>query len=378
MKNTPTSSKKTVKETAEVIKLGLDIHANKYVVARQIDGSAAQSPQRFTAEGFIAFAEKQTRLGRKVYCCYEAGCFGYWLHRKLEEMGIVNYVVRPRNWDEYGQKVKTDNRDAKALLNNLDRYVAGNKKALAAVRVPTPEQEQIRSVSRQRDSLSKERKRLEAQGSSSARYYAYSLPLHWWKPKNFEAQREELPEHLFSLLEVWQKLLLAIDATLAKATAAVELSGARLLPVGLGALTAACLDNEICDWNRFGNRREVASFSGLCPKEDSSGGRHMQGSITKHGNTRVRHLLLEAVWRMLQFQDQYKAVVYWKDRIADGPAMTKARKKKIAVAIARQFLVDWWRIQTGKMTPDQVGLKMALPQSPSLSAWRTAQRKACS
>ena len=104
----------------------------------------------------------------------------------------------------------------------------------------------------------------------------------------------------------------------------------------------------------------------------------MQGSITKHGNTRVRHLLLEAVWRMFQFQDEYKAILYWKDRIADGPAMTKARKKKIAVAIARQFLVDWWRIQTGKMTPEEVGLKMALPQSPSLSAWRTAQRKASS
>ncbi len=190
-------------------------------------------------------------------------------------MGITNYVVRPRNWDEYGQKVKTDNRDAKALLNNLDRYVAGNRKALAIVRVPTPGQERIRSVSRQRDSLGKERKRLEAQGSSSARYYGYSLPLHWWKPKSFEAQREELPGHLFSLLEVWQKLLVTIDATLSEATAAVEFSGARLLPVGLGALTAACLDNEICDWNRFGNRREVASFSGLCPKEDSSGGRHM-------------------------------------------------------------------------------------------------------
>jgi transposase len=141
-------------------------------------------------------------------------------------------------------------------------------------------------------------------------------------------------------------------------------------------LTAASLDNEICDWNRFGNRRQVGSFSGLCPKEDSSGGRHMQASVTKHGNTRARHLLLEAVWRMFQFQDEYKAILYWKDRIADGPAMTKARKKKIAVAIARQFLVDWWRIQTGKMTPEEVGLKMALPQSPSLSAWRTAQRKA--
>ncbi|MEX2382246.1 MAG: hypothetical protein WD490_07675 [Opitutales bacterium] len=50
---TPTSSKQDDNAQAEVIKLGLDIHANKYVVARQIDGSSPQSPQRFTPEGFL-------------------------------------------------------------------------------------------------------------------------------------------------------------------------------------------------------------------------------------------------------------------------------------------------------------------------------------
>jgi len=94
---TPTSSEQNVNEQAEVIKLGLDIHANQYVVARQIDGSSPQTPQRFSPEQFLVWAKKQTRLARKDYCCYEAGCFGYWLHRRLEEMGIANFVVRPRN-----------------------------------------------------------------------------------------------------------------------------------------------------------------------------------------------------------------------------------------------------------------------------------------
>lgn len=332
--NTPTSSKNNTKAKCEVIKLGLDIHATKYVVARQIDGLAPQSPQRFSPQGFLAFAGKQTQLGKKVYCCYEAGCFGYWLHRKLERLGIINYVVRPRSWDEYGQKVKTDKRDASALLNNLDRYVGGNKHALTAVRIPTLQEEQERSQSRQRQSLSKERKRLENQGNSSARYYGYSLPRHWWKPKKFAALPEELPPFLLDLLKVWQELLVHIDEALKRATASVEQAAARALPVGLGALTAATLDKEICDWNRFSNRRQVASFSGLCPKEDSSGARHIQGSITKHGNPRVRHLLLEAVWRLFYFQPDYKANLYWKERIANGPALTSARKKKIAVAIA--------------------------------------------
>ncbi len=34
--------------------------------------------------------------------CYEAGAFGVHLHRRLEELGIKNYVVQPQDWDERG------------------------------------------------------------------------------------------------------------------------------------------------------------------------------------------------------------------------------------------------------------------------------------
>ncbi|MDD4348008.1 MAG: hypothetical protein PHF70_02785 [Opitutales bacterium] len=90
--------------------------------------------------------------------CYEAGCFGYVAHRRLEKMGIENLVTRPRDWDEYAQKVKTDARDDRELCGCLDRYLAGNTRALSVVRVPSEEQERERSKSRQRDTLKKERK----------------------------------------------------------------------------------------------------------------------------------------------------------------------------------------------------------------------------
>lgn len=60
---------------------------------------------------------------------YEAGAFGYYLHRKLEEMGVNNLVVQPQDWDERGKGVKTDKIDALALCQRLDRYVRGNRKA---------------------------------------------------------------------------------------------------------------------------------------------------------------------------------------------------------------------------------------------------------
>jgi len=55
---------------------------------------------------------------------------------------VINYVVRPKDWDEYGKKVKTDKRDAKQLVLNLDRYVGGNLQAFCVVRVPSEAEEQ--------------------------------------------------------------------------------------------------------------------------------------------------------------------------------------------------------------------------------------------
>ena len=104
--------------------------------------------QRFKRAEFLLWCAKQLTLAEKVFTCYEAGPFGYTLHRQLEKMGITNYVVRPRDWDEYGQKVKTDKRDATALADCLDRYVNGNERAFCVVRVPTEAQEQERSLSR--------------------------------------------------------------------------------------------------------------------------------------------------------------------------------------------------------------------------------------
>ena len=116
-----------------LIKLGVDVHLREYVVARQIDGTAPQPAQRFTPEAFVAWAAKQVQQADVVHCCYEAGPFGFGLHRRLLRFGVKNLVVRPRNWDEYGKKVKTDRRDALALVSCLDRFVAGNEAAVKRV-----------------------------------------------------------------------------------------------------------------------------------------------------------------------------------------------------------------------------------------------------
>lgn len=365
---TPTSQKQTGAK-AEVIKLGIDIHKSKYVVVRQIDHQAPQSPQTFSPPEFIGWVDKQRSNSKRVVSCYEAGCFGFVLHRQLEEMGIDNFVVRPRSWDEYGCSVKTDARDAKELCCHLDRYLAGNVKALCVVHVPTLEEERQRALSRQRETLAKERKRLQNVGTSAGRYHGCEVPGNWWKPKVFEELRTQLEDFMIAILEPLQQVLAVIDEQLRKTTAREERKANRKVPIGLGALTVSVLDQEFVDYNRFNNRGQVSSFTGLCPNEYSSGNKRIQGSVNKHGNPRIRHVLLEAVWRMMRFQPDYEPIVYWNKRMCNEP-FTAARKKKMAVAIARQFAVDWWRIQTGRMKPEAVGLKVAFPSSYATKALR--------
>ena len=78
-----------------LIKLGVDVHWREYVVVRQIDGTSPQPAQRFAPEAFVAWVAKQVQQADVVHCCYEAGPFGFVLHRRLIRLGVKNLVVRP-------------------------------------------------------------------------------------------------------------------------------------------------------------------------------------------------------------------------------------------------------------------------------------------
>ena len=129
------------------------------------------------------------------------------------------------------------------------------------------------------------------------------------------------------------------------------------LPVGLGQMTSEILEREVADWNRFQNRRQVASYTGLCPSEDTSNQRRFQGAINKHGNRRLRPALVECAWRLLVFQPDYRAVKKWGAAMLD-PKSGKPRRKKLIIALARTFAVDWWRVRTGRCKAEDLGLKL--------------------
>ena len=123
-------------------------------------------------------------------------------------------------------------------------------------------------------------------------------------------------------------------------------------------MTSVIIDREIGDWRRFNNRRQIASYTGLCPGEYSSGNSRLQSCVTKHGNPRLRAALVELAWRMVRFQPNYRAVCKWKDRLEKVSSPPGAARKKAIVALARQLAVDLWRVRTGRLTQEQLGLEI--------------------
>ena len=74
-------------------------------------------------------------------------------------------------------------------------------------------------------------------------------------------------------------------------------------------------------------------------------------------------------WRLPKFQTDYDAVKTRRSGLDQANRKgDKASRKKLLVGLARQFIVDWWRIRTKRTTPEKLGLQMSWPAAYVLRA----------
>jgi transposase len=348
-----------VRPSGAVIKIGLDVHARLYVAVAQYDHLLPKPARGLRPGEFVPWVEELLRHGHTVHVVYEACGFGFTLYRQLIGVGAHCYVIAPRKLDEEHKRVKTDPRDATTLCQRLSRYLEGNTRELAVIRVPSPEEEQARHVSRQRTQLVCHRQKLEAQGRSLLISHALPAPAHWWKEQTFSRLGQHLPAWITTRLQMARPALLSLQEQINALTSELEASAPSVLPRGVGKLTSVILTREICDWHRFNNRRAISSYTGLCPSERTSGTKRVPGSVTKRGNPRVRAALVECAWRMVRFQPQYPPVQKRLGILAKGSHALGAVRKKAIVAVARRLAVDLWRLHTGRCTAEQLGLNIS-------------------
>jgi transposase len=354
--NAKTAACKT--ERAELLCVGMDCHVGKIVVVRQFDGGQGLPAQRFGDEDvLVGWLEGQRRRVGRMVCCYEAGPTGYGLFRKLQAIGIECIVVAPRRWVENDDRVKTDKRDARILCERLDAWTRGNTRSFKVVEVPTEEQEGYRAGGRMLQILRKERKRNAQRVRGMGRAMkGLGMKGSWWSAKRWAGLERQHPDFA-RIVEPIRRIILLIEEQIGALAKELEASVKdESIPKGLGATSWRIIKGEVRDFGRFNNRRAMASFTGLCPSESSSGSRRLQGSVNKHGNPLLRYLLVEAAWRLLRWQPDWHA---WKKR---RPAFQQAgagRRKQIVLAMARQLAIDLWRIQTGRTTMERLGLTAA-------------------
>ena len=329
----PAAARMKVTRRGSLLKLGLDIHREKFVVAAQYDHATPRPPQGFAPAEFVPWVEARLREGFEVHVVYEACGFGFGLYRALLQAGAHCYVIAPQKLDERNTRVKTDGRDSRALCLRLDRYLAGNKDSLAVIRVPSAEEERARHWSRQREQLVHHRQKIEAQGRGLLISHGLPAPAHWWKPQSWNRLGKLLPAWILPHLELYRPALLAFDQQIRALTLELEKAAPAALPTGMGALSSVVISREICNWQRFKNRRQVSSYTGLCPGEYSSGTKRVPGSVTKHGNRRLRAALVELAWRMVRFQPRYHAV---QKRLA-----VLAKEPELPGRSARRPLLPW-------------------------------------
>jgi transposase len=229
------------------IKLGIDVHQDFYVVVEQMVGTNPKPPQRFHKQAFLHWAAKLKQSGAEVHAVYEACGFGFTLQRQLGALGIVCHVVCPQKLDEGNKRVKIDGLDAKALCLRLDRFVQGNRDALAIVRVPTEEEERSRAIHRRREQLVGARKRLEAQGRSLLVNHGVEPAQNWWS-RNGGIAALDVPQWMRELLLNSQPILLALQEKIAALTLQLQSAAAPNQPRGLGKMASVIIDREIGDW----------------------------------------------------------------------------------------------------------------------------------
>jgi hypothetical protein len=127
---------------------------------------------------------------------------------------------------------------------------------LAVIRVPGEEEERARHRGRQREQLVRHRQKMEAQGRDLLISHGLSAPARWWRLQSWSRLGKLLPAWILSHLELYRPVLLALDQQIRTLTTELEKAAPAALPKGMGALSSVVISREICDWQRFNNRRQ--------------------------------------------------------------------------------------------------------------------------
>jgi transposase len=158
-----------------------------------------------------------------------------------------------------------------------------------------------------------------------------ALALDLWASR----RRQELLQLLDQLNPWIDDLDLAVQKEAESRPAALHL----MKEPGVGPVTALAFVLTIGPISRFQRSKQVVSYLGLNPSEESSGGKQRLGSISKQGNSMMRHLLVEAAQTASKFDPELR-------RYYQRLKFRRGHSGVAKVAIARKLAVRlYWKLR---------------------------------
>lgn len=351
---------------SKVTMIGCDLHDANMLLLIAVDGGEAERKSLPTGDvpGLIAWLREfaQRHASSRIIFAYEASGRGFGLHDALTEAGIECHVLAPTHLPRsaHGYKNKTDEKDARMLLDELRAHVLAGRK-LPGVWVPDPQTRDDREPVRMRLAAAAQRTQVKnqirmlakrsqlafpawfsASGEWSKRSVGWLRDVASGKLSGLQSGAQAALGSLVELHEAVSAQMRELDKAirrLAKSERYAEKFRRLELLAGVGALSAMMFLTELGDLERFDNRRQLAAYLGLVPQAFESGNRNdRKGHITRQGSARLRHLLCQSAWVAIRRSDKWRTVY---DNIKRG---TAKRSKIAIVAVMRRLAITMWQV----------------------------------
>jgi transposase len=276
-----------------------------------------------------------TRIGLEA-----CGASHHWA-RVLRGLGHEVVLMPPQYIKPYVKRGKNDAIDAGAICEAMSRP------GMRFVPIKSVEQQAALMLLKVRDLLVKQRTMLiNAIRGHAAEFglvaakgpikVAGLLQRADTEAAGVPALAREMLSHLSSQLDALEAKLQALETRLMALHKQNPVSQCLATQPGIGPIGAISFSLKVSDPKAFRSGRHFAAWLGLTPKENSTGGRHRQGRISRQGDEGLRKLLVLGATAVIRFATAGRASPWLINLLARRP------KKLAAVALANKMARTLW------------------------------------
>ena len=325
--------------------IGVDYHPSFQTIASFVEETGECGEQELShscGEAGRFYRDLQQR-GVNVRVGMEATGYSRWFERLLAELGFELWIGDPAQIQaKRVKKQKTDRKDAQLLLRLMQ------EDNFPRIWVPSPENRDLRQLLWHRHRLVQMRTRIMNQLQALAMNEGKRMKKKLWSEQGravleklalgpwASRRRQELLELLDGMNPKIEELTAAVEQEAKKRPDALRL----MTHPGVGPLTALAYVLIIGTPARFPRGKQIGTYVGMIPSEDSSAGKQRLGHISKQGNSLLRFLLVEAAQAAVRIHPD------WRRRYIH---LAMRRHKSIAkVAMGRRMAIQlYWMWRNG-------------------------------